>query len=361
PAPRRPCPTSQRLTAGNTDDPPARGAPPVTWTPRSGGSGRVAAAAGLPPPTQPAYSNRTGGRCGVAGRKGDDHQLEQGVEACLLSVGSGAERGAGEQPSTFGAAVAVAVEGSRARAAGVLPNSALFCSALVAEQKGEWGDGGGGAVRRAEVLQGLAQGAGGGHPARQQPGVRVLEGLRRGVPADAHVLQPRRAPLPLPPAVDRLQPRRRPRPPQDPHLQGLCGRHNHHVHPRKEGQHQGVLRGDIPLPHAAGARDQRLRRPEAEGGVLRGVQAERRAGGQQEAGLRDRRRDRRGVRDLHGAQQQGRAAQLQPRHVHQLLPSMVSENEHRILPSRYHLFFSFSAMFSSLHFNQSKHVWWSLV
>uniref|UniRef100_A0A453DGZ2 Uncharacterized protein n=1 Tax=Aegilops tauschii subsp. strangulata TaxID=200361 RepID=A0A453DGZ2_AEGTS len=142
---------------------------------------------------------------------------------------------------------------------------------------------------------------------------------------------------------------------------GLCGRHNHHVHPRKEGQHQGVLRGDIPLPHAAGARDQRLRRPEAEGGVLRGVQAERRAGGQQEAGLRDRRRDRRGVRDLHGAQQQGRAAQLQPRHVHQLLPSMVSENEHRILPSRYHLFFSFSAMFSSLHFNQSKHVWWSLV
>ncbi|XP_040246850.1 uncharacterized protein [Aegilops tauschii subsp. strangulata] len=81
---------------------------------------------------------------------------------------------------------------------------------------------------------------------------------------------------------------------------------------------------DIPLPHATGARDERLRRPEAEGGVLGEVQEERRAGGQQEARLRDRRRDRGGVQDLHGAQQQGRAAQLQPRHVHQVLPSMAA-------------------------------------
>uniref|UniRef100_A0A453LVX3 Uncharacterized protein n=1 Tax=Aegilops tauschii subsp. strangulata TaxID=200361 RepID=A0A453LVX3_AEGTS len=107
---------------------------------------------------------------------------------------------------------------------------------------------------------------------------------------------------------------------------------------------------DIPLPHATGARDERLRRPEAEGGVLGEVQEERRAGGQQEARLRDRRRDRGGVQDLHGAQQQGRAAQLQPRHVHQVLPSMVSENKN-LAPSRHHLFFNFSAVFSSVQFS----------
>ena len=64
-----------------------------------------------------------------------------------------------------------------------------------------------------------------------------------------------------------------------------------------------VCSRDIPLHHATGARDERLRRPEAEGGVLGEVQEERRAGGHQEAHLRDRRRDRGGVQDLHGAQQ----------------------------------------------------------
>ena len=114
-----------------------------------------------------------------------------------------------------------------------------------------------------------------------------------------------------------------------------------------------VCSRDIPLHHATGARDERLRRPEAEGGVLGEVQEERRAGGQQEARLRDRRRDRGGVQDLHGAQQQGRAAQLQPRHVHQVLPSMVSENKN-LAPSRYHLFFNFSVVFSSVQFTSAR-------
>jgi hypothetical protein len=47
-----------------------------------------------------------------------------------------------------------------------------------------------------------------------------LEGLRRGLPPDAHVLQPRRPLLPLPRAVDGLQPSRRARAAQDPNLQG---------------------------------------------------------------------------------------------------------------------------------------------
>ncbi|XBJ06092.1 hypothetical protein VPH35_024757 [Triticum aestivum] len=90
-------------------------------------------------------------------------------------------------------------------------------------------------------------------------GVGLFAGLRRGVPADAHVLQPRRAPLPLPPAVDRLQPRRRP---QDPHLgQGLRGRHHNHLstHERKPSTKEFFLRCDASLPRATGARDQRHR------------------------------------------------------------------------------------------------------
>lgn len=51
-------------------------------------------------------------------------------------------------------------------------------------------------------------------------GSGFLEGLRRGLPPDAHVLQPRRPLLPLPRAVDRLQPRRRAWAAQDPNLQG---------------------------------------------------------------------------------------------------------------------------------------------
>jgi hypothetical protein len=50
-------------------------------------------------------------------------------------------------------------------------------------------------------------------------GVGVLAGLRRGGDPDADGVQRRRA---LPRAVDRLQARRRARPPQDHDLQGLA-------------------------------------------------------------------------------------------------------------------------------------------
>uniref|UniRef100_A0A8R7PM13 Uncharacterized protein n=1 Tax=Triticum urartu TaxID=4572 RepID=A0A8R7PM13_TRIUA len=92
---------------------------------------------------------------------------------------------------------------------------------------------------------------------------------------------PRCEHFPLPPAADRLQHRRRPRPPQDPHLQGLCGRHHNHLstHERKPSTKEFFLRCDISLPCATGTRDQRHRRPEAEGGVLGEVQEERRRGG----------------------------------------------------------------------------------
>ncbi|XP_044335166.1 uncharacterized protein [Triticum aestivum] len=109
-------------------------------------------------------------------------------------------------------------------------------------------------------------------------GVGLLAGLRRGgVPADAHLVQPRRAHLPLPPAAGRLQRRRRAhlplppaagrlqrrrraRPPQDPHLvQGLCGRHHSHLstHERKASTKEFFLRCDVSLPCATGTRDQR--------------------------------------------------------------------------------------------------------
>ena len=77
---------------------------------------------------------------------------------------------------------------------------------LAAEEESGRDDGG--IVRRSEVVQGIAQGARGRHPARQRGSRRVSVGRRTargtmtGVSADADVLQPQRALLPLPPCSE---------------------------------------------------------------------------------------------------------------------------------------------------------------
>ncbi|AQK47296.1 Putative RING zinc finger domain superfamily protein [Zea mays] len=78
----------------------------------------------------------------------------------------------------------------------------------------------------------------------------------------------------------------------------------------------------LSLPDATAQGDQRRGRPEAEGGVHGEVPEEGRGRGQ-EAGFGGRHRKGGRVRHLHGDERQGGAAQLQPCHVHQVLPPMA--------------------------------------